>query len=408
MKIKEYNEIFKKWGLSGNPFGTTPPDEIEQIAAIFHGRDHELDMALFTLYDGKNVLIRGTWGIGKTALIKTLLYRLQQEIAEIKEEMLVLYLSGIPKATTIDFYRAVLLAVTTQMSGQSEEAKKVAENLTGMAVQNSKIKKEGGVSFGVFSYKVTSEPNAADIRENEIYQQLLYWLHEAEEIYGRVVIAIDDLDKKDTPIAQEIIENSLDLFRQGAKRAFVMTGRGFTDLQQATIFSLGVFSEDINLQPMSNDDLRQIVINYLNTKRQEQNDSIAPFTTEVLDQIIEAAQGIPRQLNYICEKVIRQAAVKQFLEIDLTAWQIIWPEMQNDLLKELTPHLRRLLSVAYEEGGINENISNATLDQLGVITFNALLPELKQLESKDLMTRVEGDRGYSFVPSKLYLPPVKE
>lgn len=72
MNIKEYNEIFKKWGLSGNPFGTTPPDEIEQIAAIFHGRDHELDMALFTLYDGKNVLIRGAWGIGKTALLKTL------------------------------------------------------------------------------------------------------------------------------------------------------------------------------------------------------------------------------------------------------------------------------------------------------------------------------------------------
>jgi hypothetical protein len=326
-----YTKKSEGWGLSSNPFGITPPDEIEQIAAIFHGRDHELDMALFTLYDGKNVLIRGTWGIGKTALIKTLLYRFKQQIAEIQEEMLVLYLSGIPKATTIDFYRAVLLAITTQMSGQSEEAKKVAENLTGMAVQNSKIKKEDGVNIGIFAFKVTSEPNAADIRENEIYQQLLFWLHEAEEIYGRVVIAIDDLDKKDTPIAQEIIENSLDLFRQGAKRAFVMTGRGFTDLQQATIFSLGVFSEDINLQPMSNDDLRQIVIN-----------------------------------------------------------------------------LRRLLSVAYEEGGINENISNATLDQLGVITFNALLPELKQLESKDLMTRVEGDRGYSFVPSKLYLPPVKE
>lgn len=159
---------------------------------------------------------------------------------------------------------------------------------------------------------------------------------------------------------------------------------------------------------MSKNDLQQIVVNYLNTKRKEQNDGIAPFTTEVLNQIIGAAQGIPRQLNYICEKVIRQAAVKQYLEIDLTAWQIIWPEMQNDLLNELTPHLRRLLSVAYEEGGINENISNATLDRLGVITFNALLPKLKQLESKDLMTRVENDRGYRFVPSKLYLPPSKE
>ncbi len=31
----------------------------------------------------------------------------------------------------------------------------------------------------------------------------------------------------------------------------------------------------------------------------------------------------------------------------------------------------------------------------------------KQLESKDLMTRVESDRGYRFVPSKLYLPPAQ-
>jgi hypothetical protein len=62
------------------------------------------------------------------------------------------------------------------MSGQSEEAKKVAENLTGMAIQSGKIKKEGGVNVGIFAFKVTSEPNAADILENAIYQQLLFWL----------------------------------------------------------------------------------------------------------------------------------------------------------------------------------------------------------------------------------------
>jgi hypothetical protein len=59
---------------------------------------------------------------------------------------------------------------------------------------------------------------------------------------------------------QEIIENSLTLFRQGKNRAFVITGRGFTDLQEATLSSLGIFSEDLNLRRMSNDDLRQIVI----------------------------------------------------------------------------------------------------------------------------------------------------
>jgi Cdc6-like AAA superfamily ATPase len=408
MSLKDYKQIFQQWGLSDNPFDFTPPDEVEQVAAIFHGRAQELESALPALYEGRNVLIRGTWGIGKTALIKTLLYRLQQEVAELQEEMLVLYLGGIPKATTADFYRAVLLAITQHMSGQSEDAKKVADSLTGMSIQTSKIKKEGGVNLGVLSIKLTSEPNSSDIRENEIYQQLLFWLDQAEEIYSKVVIAVDDLDKRDTPIIQEIIENSLDLFRQGKRRAFIMTGRGFTDLQEATLFSLGIFSEDINLQRMSDEDLRQIVINYLNTVRQQPSNSIAPFTSEVLDRIIEYAQGTPRQLNYICEKVLRQAAMKKHLSIDMTVWQAIWQEIQSSLMQDLSPHLRRLLYIAYEQKGISEDISNSTLDKLGALTFTSILPELKQLESMDLMMRLEDAKGFRFVPSKLYLPPTEQ
>jgi Cdc6-like AAA superfamily ATPase len=405
VSIKDYKQTLQLWGLSENPFDFTPPDDFGLVAKIFQGRSQELDNALPALYEGRNVLIRGTWGIGKTALIKTLLYRLQQEVSELGEEMLVLYLGGIPKATVADFYRAVLLAITQQMSQQSAEAKKVADSLTGMSIQSNKVKKEGGVSLGVFSFKFSDEPNAAEIRENEIYQQLLYWLNEAEEIYGKVVIAVDDLDKRDTPIVQEIIENSLDLFRQGKRRAFIMTGRGFTDLQEVTLRSLGIFSEDINLQRMSNADLRQIVINYLNTVRQQPSDSIEPFTAEVLDRIIEAAQGTPRQLNNICEKVLRQAAMQRQPLIDLAAWQTIWPRIQASVRQEISPRLQRLLYVAYEQKGLSEDITNATLDRLEARTFTSIIPEIQQLESMDLMMRVEDERGVRFVPSKLYLPP---
>lgn len=409
--IKGYNQTFQQWGLSKNPFYSTPPDEVDEVAAIFQGRTKELDRALPTLYEGRNVLIRGPWGIGKTALIKTLLHRLQQEVADLQEEMLVLYLDGIPNATICNFYRAVLLAITKQMSEQSTEAKKVADSLTGMAIQSSKIKKEGGVNLGVLSLKLTNEPNASEIRENDVYQQLLYWLNKSEEIYSKVVIAIDDLDKKDTPIVQEIIENSLDLFRQGRRRAFIMTGRSFTDIQEATLSALGIFSEKINLAPMSNTDLRQIVINYLNTARQSPvEDSIAPFTPEVLTDIIEYAQGSPRQLNFICEQVLRQAAMQGHLSINTIAWQTILSEIRENLQQNLSPHIRRLLYIAYQQEGISENISNATLDQIGigVLTYTELLPGLRELESTDLMMRIEDASGFRYVPSKLYLPPTEQ
>jgi Cdc6-like AAA superfamily ATPase len=324
MSIKDYKQTLQQWGLNDNPFDFTPPDEFAQVAKIFHGRSQELEIALPTLYEGRNVLIRGKWGIGKTALMKTLLYRLQQEVSELNETMLVLYLGGIPKPTVIDFYRAVLLAVTKSIaqhndSWQSEEAKKVADSLSGIPIDSIKIKQEGGINLGVFNYKIISEPNSTTGGENDVYQQLLYWLKEAADIYGKVTIAVDDLDKLNTPIVQEVLENSLELFCQGkGKRAFIMTGRGFTDLQEATNFSLGIFSEDINLQRMSNADLRQIVINYLNSVRQQPSNRLAPFTDEVLYRIIEAAQGSPRQLNLICMKVLRQAATKRQISIFLS------------------------------------------------------------------------------------------
>jgi hypothetical protein len=193
--IKDYKQTLQQWGLKDNPFDFTPPDEFAQVAKIFHGRSQELEIALPTLYEGRNVLIRGKWGIGKTALMKTLLYRLQQEVSELKETMLVLYLGGIPKPTVIDFYRAVLLAVTKSIaqhndSWHSEEAKKVADSLSGLPIDSIKIKQEGGINLGIFGYKISSEPNSTSGGENDVYQQLLYWLKEAAEIYGKLLSTI--------------------------------------------------------------------------------------------------------------------------------------------------------------------------------------------------------------------------
>lgn len=88
-RLDGYLESFKKWDLRENPFNATPPDDPQLLAQIFYGRDLELDIAIPTLYEGNNILVRGTWGIGKTALILNLIYQLQQEVAAQEEKMLV-------------------------------------------------------------------------------------------------------------------------------------------------------------------------------------------------------------------------------------------------------------------------------------------------------------------------------
>jgi Cdc6-like AAA superfamily ATPase len=404
MPLGSYQQALNNWGLRENPFRLTPPDDFEELAKIFCGRDRELDIVLPTLFEGRNVLIRGKWGIGKTALIKTLLYRLQQEVSGLGEEMLVIYISDLPSASISDFYRSVLLAVTQQLSGNSAEAKKVADDLGGMVITH-KNKLEGGVNFGIFSIKNTREANSVDLSDAELYRQLIFWIKQAEEIYGKVVIAVDDMDKKETPIVHQILESSLELFRQSKKRAFLMTGRGFTDLQDGTLRALGIFSESIELAAMSDVELRKIALNYLNSERITASTEVLPFTEEVLAQIVDYAQGTPRQLTCICEKVLRQAAMKGYQQIDDEVWSLLRKDVQESLMQDLSPHLRRLLYVAYQEQGLNEDISNKTLDRLNVVTFAEILPQLIKLESMDLVIRLENEEGFRFVPSKLYLPP---
>ncbi|MEM9538436.1 MAG: AAA+ family ATPase, partial [Cyanobacteria bacterium P01_E01_bin.42] len=243
----------------------------------------------------------------------------------------------------------------------------------------------------------------ANIEEN-LYSLLFSLLDRAETTFSKIIIAIDDLDKKDTSAVQEILENSLDLFRMGKRRGFIMTGRGFTNLQEAYLTALGIFSEDISLEAMKPKELYQIALNYLNLVRETPQDSPKPFTPEILNQIVNYAHGSPRQLNLICYDVLKQGTALECDKIDAETFPEIWQKVRKKL-DFLTPHLRRLMSIIHQAGGIDEDISDRHLDDLGVLTFVELLPELKNLEQEELLIRVEDESGLRFIPSQLYAPP---
>jgi hypothetical protein len=378
--------------------------------ASLYGRERELECAIPALYEGRNVLIRGAWGIGKTALILTILKRLQQEVASLDEPMLLLYLGRVPGDTPADFYRALLLTVADSLADSlgDREAQAIADSIRGLSAQKAKTSAEGKVNLAVFSFGIKRESPSAPALGGDPYSLLIPMLERAQQEFSRLVLAVDDLDKKDIPIVQDILEGSLDLFRMGEKRAFLMTGRGFTDLQEATLRALGIFSEDITLASMLPEELCRIAINYLNTAREVPQDNAYPFTEGVIAQIAEYAQGTPRQLNVICEKLLRQAAMEGRERIDKAVFSELWRAIQQQVTYALTPHLRRLLYIAYEAGGISEDIADQYLEQLGALTFVQLLPMLKPLEEQELLVRKEDETGYRFLPSKLFLPESKQ
>jgi Cdc6-like AAA superfamily ATPase len=406
-RLKRFKSTLAKWGLTENPFRPTPPEDPETLAQIFYGRDRALEIAIPALYEGRNILVRGAWGIGKTSLILNLIYQLQQEVAGLGEKMLVLYLSSVPGESSTEFYRALLLAVADSLADIDEESKDIANTILGFSIQRTKTTTDGQVKLGILSFGRKQESPSNQLTPNanaDPYPLLIRLLNKAEETYSRIVIAVDDFDKKEPIAVQNILEGSLDLFRLGKHRGFIMTGRGFTDLQEATLKALGIFSEDISLERMSQNDLRQIAINYLNCARESPRNDPYPFTEEVINLITDRAQGVPRQLNTICEKVLRQAASAEYEIIDATAFNSIWETLQQEFTYSLTPQLRHLLYMAYQAGGISEDITDRDLDKLDALTYVALIPQLKLAEEEGALIRQEDESGFRFLPSPLFQP----
>ena len=82
---------------------------------------------------------------------------------------------------------------------------------------------------------------------------------------------------------------------------------------------------------MGHDDLRQITINYFNSARISPRNDCQPFTDAALDRIIAYSQGIPRQLNLICEKILYEAAINNVTTIDNSTLDTLFPAIQQQL-----------------------------------------------------------------------------
>jgi type II secretory pathway predicted ATPase ExeA len=74
--------------------------------------------------------------------------------------------------------------------------------------------------------------------------------------------------------------------------------------------------EEVALKPLTNDHLNDLVSNYLGRERNGSNEgsSIAPFTDEGLDVILQRSQGNVRQALAICSRVL-DAAVEENQEV---------------------------------------------------------------------------------------------
>ena len=396
----ERRQTLKKWGLAYNPFSSRPP-EPRLISQIFTGREREMSLAIPTVLETpRNLLLYGVFGVGKTIFILELLRKLEQI-----DNTLVVYTS-LTGDTPIDFAKSVLLGLANRMMAEDEEAEKILESVVGIeTVQGMGEQSYEGLKIGipgVMGAKGGIQSSITTTEQMRISEPRYYigkLLELANQKYKQVIIAIDDIEKKEPNTVRRILIESRDILFYNC--SFILTGHPLGITKDIYTSALGVFDRKIELKPLLSGDLRKIVVNYLNIAREEESQEIKPFTEESLSWISEKSYGIPRVLNSICFRVFDAAATAGFENISEKELSKIMEEVEKDIYLEISPEVRHILEVLGESGEISEDTSLEVLDRFYVHTFMEAIPILENLVQNDFLVKLEDEKGIKYVLNPL-------
>lgn len=371
--------------LQRNPFTKTEPKD-DTIDQVFVGREAEIRDAALRVYDGpRNLLVVGGYGYGKTTFVRKLL-------RELRETKSVTFMTGYAalQHDSPDGFR--LAALTALVEGALAVAPSGSELHT-FATRNWEelARLESDVRG----------PRIPDLR----FREGLSLARKAG--IHRVVIAIDEIDKRDAQVVQSVVMGARALL--DADASFILTGRYmdvFADIRSSL---LAAFDHRIELQLFTREELFEILRRNLKAvrKQPEESPSLVPFEALTAETIVVRSQGMPRPLN-----LMAYAALEELLqtkgEPPTGAVQVTREHLDRALQREgnliynrLGENDRELLAKIFRRAGYVSGADLGGLDPLEGLP--GTVRELEQLSREDALLRLEASTGPAFQLS----PPVE-
>lgn len=372
------------WGLKEIPFPDVPPIDPAQVARFFVGRDEEYARVRTHLYRGENVLVRGTWGIGKTAFILATLHRLQEEARGQKKAVRCVYIKEFRGGVVAEFYNVVLHGFRRVVRTS------FWERLWRLRPQEMGVK--------VLSVEATWRVEEQAIATLDEIESLL---KRAERKRWQLVVAVDDLDK--TALQQgtinTMLRDALHILRD-RRCGFVLTGRAITRLDDLEFSQLGIVDTIIPLKPLSDEELCQIAVRQLNLVRNRLREDALPFSNEVVTEMAKKSFGVPRVFCRLCKKTLDIAARHGYESIGRNEFDICYREYQDDMSIQMPPDIKRVLYYALQRKGFLVSSKEVTLEEVlplvGATTVYDLVPYLDRLVQADYMVRVQRPEGIRY------------
>lgn len=386
-------------GLKSMPFTESPiGQQGEMLQKIFTGRDNELQKVFsqFTSQDRRRILVYGRLGIGKSALVLKVLEVLGRK----RPKMLTTYIS-LP--VNLDLPTTALIALAKAMPDDDWAQKQLYQ----MGIPIEKILKERSstISANMVLGATTSEKDLTLQKLQYPTVSLNTLLEQAQRFYPQgILIAIDDLDKQNPSQVRKLMHDAQGMLK--GKAWFILTGHPMGMTGDLLTSERGLFDLQLELEELDSDNMYQMLINYLNSVRidndctdPENPRSVLPFLPETAKHFCDASLGKPRMFNRLGNVVLSTAAnlkerkiTSEILTQGLQAAQRT--RLHQAALSVQEERVRLLLK---QRGTLSDDSTTmADLESLGYRSFVEIMPILEKLEKEDLAYQLKRDDSMGF------------
>lgn len=401
-------DIFNAWGLSEIPF-TESAVELgqKQLRQLFTGRENELRQ-VFNLVRGrerKRIFVYGWVGIGKTAFLREIISVLERKAPK----TLASYISLLPG---MDLSSAALIGLARKLP-KDDYAQHLLTQMglpsSQRAVEKKTTVKAGLSGSGVETTEETS-PFSRPLYPAASFEALL---DRAYQKFDRVVIGIDDLEKRDPDLIRQMLRDEQGLLKSNAW--FFLTGHPATITHDILARELGLFDLALELKPLDQTTSYRMLVNYLNSVRPKEKQrsydepqAVWPFTPDTARELCARSEGIPRMLNRLGSYVLLKAAElgAPMITPDVFQAGVEFSDQQLRGQSGLTIEEMYILELVLDKGVLSdESVTLEELDKVRAKEFREILPILDNLVQRDLLKRLPSERATEYAPSPLVITP---
>lgn len=399
-------------GLREIPFSESPIGLDSKLHKVFTGREDELRQVfrLFQSQERRRILVYGHIGIGKSAFLLEVLSVLQHRLPE----LLVTYTS---LSTEPNLPTAAAIALAQALTSDKNNDDLAQQLLYRLGIPTGNALKQRTSEVGasaIFGAKISETD--LPIPELQYPAKVLDILIErAQKKYSRgVLIAIDDLDKQLPQRVRELMNDAQGMLK--GRAWYLLTGHPFGIAQDLLTSERGLFDLTLELNALDPETQYQMLINYLNSTRIDNNctdpqnpKAVLPFLPETARRFCEISSGHPRRFNRLGSAVLLKAAELRTSRIT--------PEVLEAGLKAavlglsqkavLSMQAQRVFSLLQKKGSLSDvNITLEDLQSVGLSSFNELMPYLERLREADLVNQHDREDATEYTP--VFLPGSSE